>query len=214
MTYDFESISSIVCSLESPKRYKHTLGVFKEASALGEIFLPSKAEKLALAGLLHDITKDFNVDKHISLCEEYGVHVEKEGLVPKLLHSKTGCEYARRLFGESIIDDEIYSSILYHTTGKEGMSLFESIIYLADYIEEGRTFEDCVVLRKFFYDKINTANSYDEKLSVLRETMILSFDFTIRGLIEESKLIDYDTLSARNYFLKNKDVYKNISVEG
>ena len=213
MTYDIEFFKEVIRSLETPKRYKHTLGVQKEAYELGRIFLPNKAEKLAFAGLLHDITKDFNTEKQLSLCDKYGIDVDKNNVVPKLLHSKTGCEYARRTFGRELVDDEVYNGIYYHTTGRKNMTLFEAIIYLADYIEEGRTFEDCVVLRKYFYDNISNTSSSGEKLEILRKTMVMSFDLTIKNLIDEGKKIDYDTVEARNYFLSNKDLYKDITAE-
>lgn len=208
MEYNFEFFSNLVKSLQTPKRFRHTLGVQKEAEVLGRIYMPSKVDKLSLAGLLHDITKDFKKEKQIELCKEYDIYVDYENLIPKLLHSKTGCEYSRRLFGVDIIDDEIYSGIFYHTTGREGMTMFESIIYLADYIEEGRDFSDCVFLRKFFYDNLSKAENFEDKLQVLQKTMLKSFDLSIRNLIEEGKQIDYDTIKARNYFLKNEMVFK------
>lgn len=206
--YDFEFFKTAIKSLETEKRYNHTLGVQKEAHKLGIIFLPEKAEKLSLAGLLHDITKDFNLEKQLALCKEYGIEIDEKSIVPKLLHSKTGCEYAKRLFGGDIVDKEIYNGIYYHTTGRKNMTLFEAIIYLADYIEEGRTFEDCVVLRDFFYNKLKVASAFSEKIEILRLTMVKSFDLTIKNLIDENKVVDYDTIEARNYFLTNKDVFK------
>ena len=207
MTYDFEFFKCAVKTLETEKRFKHTLGVQKEAYELGKIFMPNEAEKLELAGLLHDITKDFTVEKQLSLCDEYGIFVDRVHLVPKLLHAKTGCEYARRLFGADVVDDSVYSGIYYHTTGRKNMTLFEAIIYFADYVEEGRTFEDCVKLREYFYSNLCEANSYSEKIEVFRKAMVLSFDMTIKNLIEEGKAIDNDTVEARNYFLQNKNVF-------
>ena len=101
------------------------------------------------------------------------------------------------------------NGVLYHTTGRENMTLFESIVYLADYIEETRTFEDCVKLREYFYNNIKSAVTYDDKIEILRQTMILSFDFTIKNLIVERKVIDKDTINARNYFVTCKNVFKN-----
>lgn len=213
MNYDFDFFTSAVRALETPKRFNHTLGVQREAYELGMIFLPKKAEKLAFAGLLHDITKDFNTEKQLELCKSYNISVDTGNIVPKLLHSKTGCEYARRTFGSELVDDEVYSGVYYHTTGRKNMSLFESIIYLADYIESGRTFEDCVVLRNFFYDSIKNALSDEDKLEVLRKTMVMSFDFTIKGLIEDGKQIDSDTVEARNYFISNKKPFNTITEE-
>lgn len=202
---DLVFYEEIVKKFQNSKRFTHTLGVAKEAYALGQIFLPEKSDKLRLAGILHDITKEFSVERQLNLCDEYGIIINKNELVPKLLHAKTGCEFARRLLGKEVVDDEIYNAILYHTTGRKDMTLFESLIYLADYIEEGRSFVDCIELRKYFYKEIENATSYAERLEVLASTMILSFDLTIKNLIEEGKSIDYDTVTARSFFLKNKN---------
>ena len=35
-------------------------------------------------------------------------------------------------------DEDIINAIIYHTTGRPGMSLLEKIVYIADYIEPGR----------------------------------------------------------------------------
>lgn len=208
MNYCIDEIRDVVKNFVSEKRFSHTLGVEKEAYRLGEIFMPEKAEKLRLTGLLHDITKDFKTDKQLQLCDEYGFDYNVDNVVPKLLHSRTGCEFSRRVFGEKIVDSEVYDGIRYHTTGREGMSLFEAIIYLADYIEETRTFEDCIRLRDYFYGEIKTADSYKDKLEVLRKTMVFSFDLTIKNLIDENKQIDFDTIGARNYFVKYKDAFR------
>ena len=203
MKYDWDYFKSSIMAVQKEKRYKHTIGVANEALNLGRIFLPEKAEKLYLAGLLHDITKEYSTEEQLVLCDKYKLVVDKN-IAPKLLHSKTGAELAKEKFGVDYVDDEVYRGIYYHTTGRSDMTLFEIIIYLADYIEDGRTFEDCVYLRNYFYDNIENANSYEEKLEVLRKTMVLSFDLTIKNLIDEGKRIDKDTIDSRNYFLTTK----------
>ena len=210
MDYDIEFIGQVVKKHMCEKRYNHTLGVQKEAIRLGEIFLPDKIAKLSLAGLLHDITKDYKQEKQIELCNEFKIAIDKNNIVPKLLHSKTGCVYAKKIFGEKIVDGEVYNGIYYHTTGRENMTLFEALIYLADYIEEGRTFGDCIYLREYFYSSIEKAVTQKEKFEVLRKTMVLSFDLTIKNLIDENKPIDKDTISARNYFLSAENLYVNV----
>ena len=201
-------LHEFVRQYEKEKRYNHTLGVEKEAYELGKIFLPEKCDKLALCGLLHDITKNFDTETQLEFCKTHNIVVDEKYLSPKLLHAKTGCLFAREKLGKEIIDDEIYNGILYHTTGRENMTLFETLIYLADYIEPTRTFEDCVKLRDYFYKNIEKAKNRDEKLDVLRKTMIYSFTLTIEGLIEENHYIDNDTILARNYFLKNEKCFE------
>lgn len=203
----FNFVKETVKSYQDEKRFTHTEGVANEAYALGMIYMPSFADKLRLAGYLHDITKCFSQERQLALCEEYGIEVNLDKLTPKLLHARTGCEFARRLFGKEIVDDEIYSAIIHHTTGIAGMSLFDTIIYIADYIEVNRTFDDCVKLRKYFYDNIEKAQSGEEKKEVLRKTVVLSFNYTIEDLIKEDKRIDSDTIDARNYFLSVKKCF-------
>lgn len=198
---NIDTLREIVKGFQKKKRFIHTLGVEQKAIELGEIFMPEKLQKLQIAGLLHDITKDFSTDEHFRLCDEYKIKIDKEKIAPKLLHAITGCEFSKRKLGSDVVDDEIYQGIRYHTTGRENMTLFEQIIYLADYIEENRDFSDCVLLRNYFENNIEKCSTMNEKLIALKNTMILSFNFTIKNLIEEGKLIDFDTINARNYFL-------------
>lgn len=200
MNYDWDYFKSSIMTFQKEKRYKHTIGVANEALNLGRIFLPDKAEKLYFTGLLHDITKEYSKESQLVLCEKYGLKIDAN-IAPKLLHSKTGAEFAREQYGKEYVDDEVYNGIFYHTTGRANMMLFEIIIYLADYIEDGRTFDDCIYLRNYFYSNLQKAKTYDEKLELLRKTMVLSFDLTIKNLIDEGKRIDKDTIDSRNYFL-------------
>ena len=47
-----DNVKDIVKHFVSEKRFNHTLGVEREAYNLGMIFMPEKAEKLKLTGLL------------------------------------------------------------------------------------------------------------------------------------------------------------------
>ncbi|MDD6095582.1 MAG: bis(5'-nucleosyl)-tetraphosphatase (symmetrical) YqeK [Clostridia bacterium] len=183
------------------KRYAHTLGVEREAASLGRLFLPDDINKLRCAALLHDITKKQSAEEQLALCRELGIEPDDEVLAaPKLFHSITGAALAERDFPE-YADASVISGIRWHTTGYAGMTMFESIIYLADYIEDTRTFEDCVTLRNFFYLGLCAAGSESEKYTVFLKTMVLSFDMTVKNLIEEASLIDRNTVEARNSFI-------------
>ncbi len=189
---------------QTEKRYSHTLAVEREAKALGAIYLPDDVNRLCAAALLHDITKAYDTEKQLKTCSEFGIIIGVEDVAaPKLFHAKTGAAVAKRDFSD-YVDSDILSAIRWHTTGRAGMSIFEMLIYLADYIEDTRTFKDCVVLREMFYAGIEKSESTEEKLEVLRKTMIRSFDMTVRCLIEEGALVDRDTIEARNSFILNK----------
>lgn len=183
------------------KRYTHTLSVEAEAEKLAALFLPTETNRLRAAALLHDITKRLNLEKQLQLCQNFGIIITNdETKASKLLHAKTAAALVSRDFPQ-FADSRVLSGIRWHTTGRAGMSLFESIVYLADYIEPTRTFADCVMLRCFFWEKIPAAADADSRMEVLRQTMVLSFDMTIRQLLAEGALVDRDTIEARNWFL-------------
>lgn len=188
----------------SPWRYAHTLAVEEEAYALAKIFLPQKTYPVRVAALLHDITKDFNKEKQLNLCREFDIITKDSALYPKIMHSFTGAEWIAREYSD-IVNDEIVSAVRYHTTGRASMTIFECLLYLADYIEPTRAFEDCRALRSYFYSELskNPANP----IEVLRKTMILSFDLSITNLIREGESVFPDTIFARNYFINEKDAF-------
>lgn len=200
---NLELLQFLVKPYLTPKRYLHTLAVEKEITVLAGIFYPGDGEtenRLRASALLHDITKAQSLEKQLHYCDKFGIIIGKDDVLSvKTFHAKTAAALCRRDFAD-YTDDEIANGIRWHTTGRYGMTLFECLVYLADYIEETRTFDDCIKLRNFFYSSLDGGN----KESVLRDTMILSFDMTIRNLIEEGAIIDNDTVEARNFFAAEK----------
>ncbi len=186
----------------SPKRFEHTLGVEREIAELCALYLPEREGEMRIAALLHDITKELSPSEHIALLERYGVDIpESYKRNPKLFHALTGAYLARDRFVECV-DDEMFYAILYHTTGRRGMTLAEKLLYLADYIEDTRTFDDCVRLRKYFYDSIADAATEADRMSVLDRTLIYSFDLTVKALVLEGAEIDLNTVNARNFLIE------------
>jgi len=180
------------------KRFAHTVAVEKECRKLAEIFSlsPEDAERLSVAALLHDITKHLNTDEQIKLCEKYNIPYDSfDTASPKVFHSRTGAAAAKDKFSDWV-DDIIIEAIRCHTTGKANMSLIDKLLYLADYIEETRTFEDCVTLRKYFYEGLS-----GDILRHLNDTLILSFDMTIRDLLSYGASLHTDTVISRNFLI-------------
>lgn len=134
-----EQLNALTAEMEKrldKKRFQHTIGVANTAACMAMRF-GQDPYKAYLAGLLHDNAKCIKNEKKLSLCKKYELPVNKaEKENPDLLHAKLGSFLARKKY--HIKDEEILSAILYHTTGKPGMTDFEKIIYIADYIEIGR----------------------------------------------------------------------------
>ena len=182
----------------SEKRRVHTLAVERMAMRLGAIYAPDKINILRAAALLHDVTKEIKLAGQLELCEKYGIEFsENDKLAPKTFHAKTAAKVIEDRFPE-FADDEIISAVRWHTTGREGMSVCEKIIYLADYIDDSRSFSDCVKLREFFWGADISKMTESEKNDHLRDTLVLSFDMTVKILLEENSPIAKDTFDARN----------------
>ena len=192
-----EYLKSEVRKYVSDWRYAHILAVETEAVQLASVYCPEKTEKIRVAAILHDITKDFNTEKQLNLCEKFGIIENDSHLYPKILHSFTGAEWIRREY-PSLVDEEIISAVRWHTTGRENMSLTECIIYLADYIEPTRRFEECIRLREYFYSRLHAADS--DKWRELCETMLESLNRSITDLMQSGAAIAPDTVRARDWF--------------
>ena len=199
---DFDGIRELVKSLVKEKRYIHTLGVEEETLRLAEIFEcdESLANKLKSAAILHDITKEFDANKQLDICDKYKIKLTRDDLrVEKEWHAKTAAHIAKSEFGA---DDIIFNAIYYHTFGADYNSpLSDKIIYLADYMEPNRTFEDCVGVRDYFYSRIWNAGNLNEKYHILNGAMLFSIDKTLDVLIKEKYYIHKNTVKCRNSYI-------------
>ncbi len=186
------------------KRYLHALGVEEEAARLGAIFLPHRINALRASALLHDITKKFDLEKQLKCCAEFGIII-KDPFSPEILHAVTAPLVAAEKF-PSFTDREILGGIRFHTTGRWGMTVFEAIVFLADYIEPGRTHESCVTVRDELYARLSAASSTEEREKAFNSAVLTSLDNTITYLVKKKAYLDPDTVSARNFYLSEKEL--------
>ena len=176
------------------RRYAHTLGVEKEMRRLAAILAPDLVLDAAVAGLLHDVTKCFPLEKQLTYCRENGLAVdEDERLAPALLHAKTGAHYACAHFS-SLAGDAVIDAIERHTTAHPPLSLLAAMLFVADFTEEGRTYSDCVALRDFLNEKELTRARF-------KEVVIKALDFSLEELVREGRPIALRTVTARNAML-------------
>ncbi len=188
-------LEKMIRPLMSDYRFKHTLSVVDECKNLAKLFGIDE-KKLVTAAYFHDITKEMPTEKQLTLCKDIGIEVDADTLnSPKTLHSFTAPALIMRDFSQ-YADEEILSAVRYHTTGKANMTLTEKLLYLADYIEPTRKFDDCKKLREFFYT--NTSD-ISKKLD---DTIILSLKYTISDLLEKGEFIHPRTIESYNSFVK------------
>ena len=85
-----------------------------------------------------------------------------------------------------IDDADIINGIRYHTTGRADMSLFEMIIYLADFTSDDRDYPDVEIMRA-------------ETDKSLLGGMVYSLRHTIIYIAQQTKQIHPDTLYCFNW---------------
>lgn len=172
------------------KRLLHTLSVEKETRYLASLLCPEFEDELSKAALLHDCTKYLTQEEHLAMLEgEEGYDPN----APETLHADSGAVYARNA------GIPMWRAIKYHTTGKPDMSLFEMIVFVADYIEEGRTHESCIIERERLHTALN-GTERDGRLGELQLSVYRILDATVKYLQSKQVYIHPLTLDALEYY--------------
>lgn len=140
-----EQLQEVAVSLLKPSRVAHVLGCRQTAAELARRWGADETDAQR-AALLHDITKALDGPLQLTLSRSYGMILDDfSSRNAKTLHALTGSWAAKRIFGEN---EAVVSAIASHTTGKPGMNLLETILYVADYIEPNRDFPGVEELRR------------------------------------------------------------------
>ncbi|MBR2370867.1 MAG: bis(5'-nucleosyl)-tetraphosphatase (symmetrical) YqeK [Clostridia bacterium] len=182
----------------SHHRAQHTFGVERTAVHMAELLLPEKIADVRCAALLHDITKEFNLKKHLQIIQECGIIISDDyKTTPSLLHAITATAVIPSIFPE-LATDEILSAVRWHTTGKPDMSVMEKIIFLADFIEDGRTYESCLRVREYYLSADMKGMTLTQRLHHLDLTTLECLDSMIRVLERERVLVCPDSTEARD----------------
>lgn len=183
----FETLCRVSLGLHKPERRAHARGVSETAVLLAKQY-GEDPRNAARAGILHDITKALTPEQQRSLTRRWELPVHAfEYEQAKLLHAKTGAAAAERIFAEN---DDIVTAILYHTTGRAGMSVLEKIIYIADYMEPNRDFPGVERLRQAVWHDLD-------------EGVLLGIEMTLEQLRLKGQVACEDSLAARRWLRKD-----------
>ncbi|NMA67053.1 MAG: HD domain-containing protein [Clostridiaceae bacterium] len=173
-------------------RVLHSINVMEVSAKLAEKY-GVDIEKAKLAGILHDCGKNYRGEKAIKYIEEIGYEADEIELAhTPLLHGVIG-QYIAQVEYE-ITDPEILNAIRWHTTGKAGMTTLEKIIYVADYIEPLRNFDDIDNMRSAAFEDLD-------------KCIVLCADSTIRYILNKGFLLHEKTVETRNHCLRRIKKY-------
>ncbi len=184
------------------KRLGHVFGVEREIRRLSGIYDIGAydTELCAIAALLHDVTKKESVAWHTEYLRSHGTEPDEDTVLsPKTFHQLTGSIMAKELYPR-LVNSKVARAISLHTTGSPDMTLFDKLLFLADFIEDTRTFGSCVELREFFE---KTLSSTDRE-TALDRTMLRAYCIMLSELIDEKKHIHRKTVAAYNAALKGE----------
>ena len=181
--YELEGAAQSL-ALQSPKRAAHSLRVAYMAAKRAQT-LKMDEQKAIFAALLHDCAKNLSADSPLLV----GFDPPK-GVPPAVMHQYAGAYVAKTALG--VDDEEILSAIECHTSGKVGMSTLDKLIFLADLVEEERTYPGAEHLRALFWQDLDEC---------LRQSLIETVAYLRRGGGE----IYQKTLLACEYYQKTEE---------
>lgn len=187
---NFETIQKELEKNLSEKRYQHSLGVAKMAGILAKIH--GEDEQIAeLTGLAHDMAKKLSLEENRKYIEENNIEIDEiEKRNPALLHAKIGADMAKKQYG---FTSQMQDAIKYHTTANPKMDKLAKIIYVADKIEENRTFEEVENLRAL-------------AMQNLEEAVLAILSYDIKKNIDKGKLLHLDSINTRNSILLKNNI--------
>ena len=168
-----EEIKKDLESLLSEYRYNHCLRVGETAASLAKHY-KINAEEAYLAGLTHDIAKEFTMEENEQFIKEH--NLDENLLDPKnkkFIHGIVGAVLVREKYH---FNKDMFNAIYYHTTGRPNMSDLEKIVYLADKIEPGKNYQGIEEERRLAYQDLDKA-------------VILCLETKIKKLTSEGKLL-------------------------
>lgn len=164
------------------KRYIHSLGVEQMAATLAKCH-GADVDKAAFAGRYHDIAKCFSDEFLNRLIRDFGISDEYRDN-QALAHSKVAAALLEYEF--NVADEDVLAAVAGHTTGREGMSLLEEIVYVADAIEVNRKYDGLTKLQEQAREDLDAA-------------CLFIMDYTIDLIQSKGRKLDKDTSDARQY---------------
>lgn len=136
-------------------RYAHTVRVARLADRLAQAH-GEDAARARLAGMLHDLARLYDAERLLFECAARGLPIDGfERRYPIVLHAPLGAELARECFG--VVDETVLQAIRRHTLAAPDMSRLDSILYLADGLEPGRSFANRAAYEALAFDDLGAA---------------------------------------------------------
>ncbi len=120
----------------SQKRYDHVVRVVETATEIAKYYRVDR-QKVKLAALCHDLTKERSKEWQLEILQKNGVSDKMLLTVESIMHAYTASVYVQEEY--NITDKVVLEAIRYHTIGNEHMDDVAKVVYIADYVEPERS---------------------------------------------------------------------------
>ncbi|BCB04900.1 bis(5'-nucleosyl)-tetraphosphatase (symmetrical) YqeK [Bacillus sp. KH172YL63] len=169
-------------------RFVHTCGVMETSIELAKRYGADEG-KAELAAIFHDYAKFRDKEEMKGIIIEENLPQDLLLYNSELWHAPVGALLVEREVG--IKDEEILDAIRYHTSGKEGMTILDKVVYLADYIEPNRQFPGVEEVRELAEESLDLA-------------LIKALQNTMTFLMKKNQAIYPDTFRFYNGLVFNQ----------
>jgi len=182
----FSELYDYLASHLTPKRFKHSVETAHIARKLA-VYYGADPVKAEFAGLCHDFAKETKSKKMIEYIDAFDIFKDPSIIaIPNLAHGEVGAAILKKSF--EITDEEILDAIRWHTYGHLDLSLLSKIVYVADIIEQSRTFDGVDVIRKLAFQSLDDAILvFDDQCAVNLANRKMSMHTYTLQMVEQIK---------------------------
>lgn len=161
-----EKRAFIIASLEqkmSKKRLEHVLRVEQKAMELASLY-DVDITACQLAALLHDLAKEWSMEEYATIVQKFNLSQDMLQFGSEILHGPVAACVIDEWFG--VDDERVKNAIACHTIGDSQMDDVAKVLFVADYIEDGRVFDGVEAARELAKNSLEDAIVYKLKNTI------------------------------------------------
>lgn len=159
----YTKLEKEVSTMIKVSRFEHSLRVKETAVKLAKVYAPSLEIAASYVGIFHDAYRYLSGEECLEICQKAKLEIFAEEIAnPMLLHGAVAALNFASVAGPCPLS--FFKAMRYHTLGNIDMGVLGAILYVADYIEPGRTHltdsdrEDILAVKKLEAIVLNIVN--------------------------------------------------------
>lgn len=180
---------TILADTLSEFRFQHVLRVEAKALELADHYGIADLEKVSVAALVHDYAKERSDDDFKRVINAKHLDSSLLSWGNYLWHGLVGAEMIHDEL--AVTDQDILNAVRYHTTGAPYMTIFDKLIFMADYIEDGRDFPGVDEVREVTFTNLDAG-------VVWQLTHTLDYLLKKRTSIHPQTILTYNAFAVKN----------------